>query len=42
MPLISVIIPVFNGENTIKETIKSVLKQTFCTPATQTDVNSLI
>ncbi|HEY9614263.1 glycosyltransferase [Allocoleopsis sp.] len=28
MSLISVIIPVFNGENTIKETIKSVLTQT--------------
>ncbi|MEL6163538.1 MAG: glycosyltransferase family A protein, partial [Cyanobacteria bacterium J06628_3] len=26
---ISVIIPVYNGENTIKETIESVLKQTF-------------
>ncbi len=29
MPLISVIIPVFNGEKTIKETIESVLRQTF-------------
>lgn len=29
MPLISVVIPVFNGEKTIKETIESVLKQTF-------------
>jgi glycosyltransferase involved in cell wall biosynthesis len=29
MPLISVIIPVFNGEKTIKETIESVLNQTF-------------
>ena len=29
MPLISVIIPVYNGEKTIKQTIKSVLKQTF-------------
>ena len=29
MPLISVVIPVFNGEKTIKETIDSVLKQTF-------------
>lgn len=29
MPLISVIIPVFNGEKTIKETIQSVLGQTF-------------
>ncbi|HEY9635335.1 MAG TPA: glycosyltransferase [Coleofasciculaceae cyanobacterium] len=29
MPLISVIIPVYNGEKTIQETIKSVLKQTF-------------
>jgi glycosyltransferase involved in cell wall biosynthesis len=29
MPLISVIIPVFNGEKTIKETINSVLEQTF-------------
>ena len=29
MPLISVIVPVFNGEKTIKETIDSVLKQTF-------------
>lgn len=30
MPLISVVIPVYNGEKTIKETIESVLKQTFC------------
>ncbi|MFB2895268.1 glycosyltransferase [Aerosakkonemataceae cyanobacterium BLCC-F50] len=29
MPLISVIIPVYNGEATIKETIASVLNQTF-------------
>jgi glycosyltransferase involved in cell wall biosynthesis len=29
MPLISVIIPVYNGEKTIKETIDSVLMQTF-------------
>lgn len=29
MPLISVVVPVFNGEKTIKETIESVLKQTF-------------
>ena len=29
MPLISVIIPVFNGEKTIKETIESVLNQTW-------------
>lgn len=29
MPLISVIIPVFNGEKTILETIESVLNQTF-------------
>lgn len=29
MPLISVVIPVFNGEKTIQETIESVLKQTF-------------
>jgi glycosyltransferase involved in cell wall biosynthesis len=29
MPLISVIIPVYNGESTIQETIESVLKQTF-------------
>lgn len=29
MPLISVVIPVFNGEKTIQETIKSVLVQTF-------------
>jgi len=28
MPLISVVIPVFNGERTIKETIESVLNQT--------------
>ena len=28
MPLVSVIIPVFNGEKTISETIKSVLEQT--------------
>lgn len=28
MPLISIIIPVFNGEKTIKETIESVLNQT--------------
>src|SRR6478672_10157769 len=29
MPLISVIIPVFNGEKTIYETVQSVLNQTF-------------
>jgi glycosyltransferase involved in cell wall biosynthesis len=29
MPLISVIIPVYNGEQTIRETIESVLEQTF-------------
>jgi len=29
MPLISVIIPVYNGEKTIKKTIESVLNQTF-------------
>lgn len=29
MPIISVIIPVYNGEKTISETIKSVLNQTF-------------
>ena len=29
MPLISVIIPVYNGEKTIRETIESVFKQTF-------------
>lgn len=29
MPLISVIIPVYNGERTIRETIESVLNQTF-------------
>ncbi|AFY58652.1 glycosyl transferase [Rivularia sp. PCC 7116] len=29
MPLISVIVPVYNGETTIKETIESVLNQTF-------------
>ncbi len=29
MPLISVIIPVYNGEKTIKDTIESVLNQTF-------------
>lgn len=29
MPVISVVIPVFNGEKTIKETIQSVLDQTF-------------
>lgn len=29
MPLVSVIIPVYNGEITIKETIESVLNQTF-------------
>lgn len=29
MPIISVIIPVYNGETTIKETIESVLNQTF-------------
>jgi len=29
MPLISVIIPVYNGQKTIRETIESVLKQTF-------------
>jgi glycosyltransferase involved in cell wall biosynthesis len=29
MPLISVIIPVYNGEETIKKTIESVLNQTF-------------
>ena len=29
MPLISVVIPVYNGEKTIKETIESILNQTF-------------
>lgn len=29
MPLISVVIPVYNGEKTIRETIKSILNQTF-------------
>src|SRR4028118_1589922 len=29
MPLISVIIPVYNGEKTIRETIESILNQTF-------------
>ncbi|MBD0300673.1 MAG: glycosyltransferase family 2 protein, partial [Tolypothrix sp. T3-bin4] len=29
MPFISVIIPVYNGEKTIRETIESVLNQTF-------------
>ncbi len=29
MPTISVIIPIFNGENTIQETIESVINQTF-------------
>lgn len=29
MPIISVIIPVYNGEKTIRETIESVLKQSF-------------
>ncbi|MCJ8281127.1 MAG: glycosyltransferase [Rivularia sp. ALOHA_DT_140] len=29
MPLISVVVPVYNGEQTIKETIESVLNQTF-------------
>lgn len=29
MPSISVVVPVFNGEQTIKETLESVLKQTF-------------
>jgi glycosyltransferase involved in cell wall biosynthesis len=29
MPIISVIIPVYNGEATIRETIESVLNQTF-------------
>lgn len=29
MPVISVVIPVYNGEKTIKKTINSVLKQTF-------------
>jgi glycosyltransferase involved in cell wall biosynthesis len=29
MPVISVVIPVYNGEQTIKETIESVLSQTF-------------
>ena len=29
MPLISVVIPVFNGEKTIQATLESVLKQTF-------------
>jgi glycosyltransferase involved in cell wall biosynthesis len=30
MPLVSVIIPVYNGEKTIRETIESVLIQTLC------------
>jgi len=29
MPLISVIVPVYNGERTIQETVESVLIQTF-------------
>ncbi len=29
MPIISVILPVYNGEKTIRETIESILKQTF-------------
>ena len=29
MPRISVIIPVYNGEKTIRETVESVLNQTF-------------
>ncbi|MGC9528715.1 MAG: glycosyltransferase, partial [Limnospira sp.] len=29
MPVISVVIPVYNGEKTIRETVESVLKQTF-------------
>jgi glycosyltransferase involved in cell wall biosynthesis len=29
MPLISVIVPVYNGEKTIRETIESVLAQSF-------------
>ena len=29
MPVISVIVPVFNGEKTISETIRSILNQTF-------------
>lgn len=29
MPLVSVIIPVYNGERTIRETVESVLQQTF-------------
>jgi len=27
--MVSVILPVYNGENTVLETIKSVLKQTY-------------
>lgn len=30
MPSISVVIPVYNGEQTIRETIESILNQTFC------------
>lgn len=29
MPLISIVIPVYNGERTIKETVDSALGQTF-------------
>jgi glycosyltransferase involved in cell wall biosynthesis len=29
MPLVSIIIPVYNGEKTIQKTIESVLQQTF-------------
>jgi glycosyltransferase involved in cell wall biosynthesis len=29
MPVISIVIPVYNGEKTIEETVRSVLKQTF-------------
>ena len=30
MPLISVVLPVYNGEKTVRETIDSVLNQSFC------------